>query len=154
MKKILFGLIILISSGLSAQTSFFSPRVAKAADSAGQIQKINPSAATYYSVATPQDLADFLQAVPGEEQITSSAKSLLQLPAPDGSVSPFRLTRYQIITDELQADGTSLLNTTRINSFTRRTTHATTLTRTTTPTVHLSPTTNSRRNWRLLALRP
>lgn len=103
MKKILFGLIVLISTSLTAQTSFFSPRVYKASDSFGKTQKIMPTAATYYSVANPLQLADFLRAVPGEEQATNSAKSLLRLPAPDGTISTFRLTRYQIISDEMQA---------------------------------------------------
>lgn len=103
MKHLFLGLIVLISAGLTAQSSFFSSHVPKAADAVGQEQRITPNEAAYYAVAVPSDLAKFLRTLPGEGEANNGDKSLLELPSPDGTVSTFRLTRYQMITDELQA---------------------------------------------------
>lgn len=103
MKNLFLGLIVLISASLTAQSSFLAPYTPKAADAVGQVQKINPSTATYYSVSEPAHFADFLRVIPGEGKPNAGEESLLELPSPDGTVSTFRLTRYQMITDELQA---------------------------------------------------
>lgn len=102
MKNFLLGLTLVISSGAYAQSSFLSPHSPKAADAVGQVQKIIPDEATYYAVDVPSDLGKFLQGLPAEGA-ASDESALLDLPGPDGAVSTFRLTRYQMITDELQA---------------------------------------------------
>ncbi|MEM6770068.1 MAG: zinc-dependent metalloprotease family protein, partial [Bacteroidota bacterium] len=97
----LLGLMLLIGSSLSAQHSFFSPHTPKAADALGYEQRVTPTKATYYAVSAADDLAKVLRGAPREAEGTTPL--LLKLPDPTGNVSTFRIIRYQMITDELQA---------------------------------------------------
>ena len=104
MKHILLALVLMTSGLATAQATFFSPHQPKAADAVGFTQKIIPDQAGYFSVATPADLGKFLQGLPFDDQaVTGEETTLLNVPAPDGTVSTFRLTRYRMISDELQA---------------------------------------------------
>lgn len=102
MKNLFLGLILLISAGATAQSSFLRPHTPKSDDAAGYVRDVLPDRATYYALDNPSDLEKFLRDLPGEGTL-SDDDALLELPGPDGSVATFRLTRYQMITDELQA---------------------------------------------------
>lgn len=97
----ILGLILLISSGLTAQHHFFAPYSPKSSDAIGYEQKTTPLHAAYYQVADPGELSKALRAAPSEED--GGAAFTLTLPDPTGNFSTFRILRYQMISDGLQA---------------------------------------------------
>ena len=61
-----------------------------------------PAAATYLYVELPNELAASLAAAP-EQSVNKAKATTLTLPNPAGELATFRLFRYQMITEELQA---------------------------------------------------
>ncbi|NJC25984.1 reprolysin-like metallopeptidase [Neolewinella antarctica] len=94
--------VLLFSSMLAAQYAPFSPLQANDRLATKERALTDPTEALYFSTEDPAELADFLAAVTEEGDATSGELSLLELPAPDGSVATFRLQRYQMIQPELQ----------------------------------------------------
>ena len=103
MKNMFFCLAIMASAGLSAQYDFFNSYIPKAEDAVDSERRIVPEAASFYSVDAPSELAKVLGRAPMDGEVNNGEEVLLNLPSPDGNISTFRIIRYQMITDELQA---------------------------------------------------
>jgi hypothetical protein len=96
-------LLLLCSTGLKAQFDAFVPTSLKNADQATHQRRVTPNEASYFTVSAPTALATALAKAPTESNFAAGQELLLTLPNPDGQKSTFRITRYQMITDELQA---------------------------------------------------
>jgi hypothetical protein len=104
MKNLLFVVLLLASGGLAAQLDLFQPHTPKSSDADRYEQKITPTKARYFEVTSPTELAKAINAAPAEGTYTQGQELLLlTLPDPEGRKATFRITRYQMITDELQA---------------------------------------------------
>jgi hypothetical protein len=103
MKHLFFSALLLVSGGLQAQLDLFQPHAPKSSDADRYEQKITPTKARYFEVTSPTELAKAINAAPAEGTYTQGQELLLTLPDPEGRKATFRITRYQMITDELQA---------------------------------------------------
>ena len=103
MKNLLFVVLLFVSGGLIAQLDLFQPHTPKSSDAGQYEQKIIPTKARYFEVSSPTELANAINAAPAEGTNTQGKELLLTLPDPEGNKATFRITRYQMITDELQA---------------------------------------------------
>lgn len=100
---LLLGLSLLLCVGLSAQTDLFTPASLKTADLANFEMRATPAEASHFTLANPAAMATLLAKAPTENSFTTGEELLLVLPAPSGKKTTFRVTRYQMITEELQA---------------------------------------------------
>jgi hypothetical protein len=96
-------LLLLLGGGLQAQLDLFQPHAPKSSDADRYEQKITPNKARYFEVTSPTELAKAINAAPAEGTNAQGKELLLTLPDPEGRKATFRITRYQMITDELQA---------------------------------------------------
>jgi hypothetical protein len=104
MKNLLLLLLVLIcGTELKAQLDAFAPSHLKSSDIATNERRTSPNQAAYFEVNDPSQLATALAKAPTEAGFVAGQELLLTLPNPDGQKSTFRITRYQMITNELQA---------------------------------------------------
>ncbi len=94
-------LSLLLTAGLAGQNTFFEAYTPKQSDATGYIQRYQPDKASSYFVNSPAALATALRKAPNEGSGEPSYQ--LSLPTPEGELVTFRIVRYQMITDELQA---------------------------------------------------
>lgn len=103
MKNLLLVALLCISGGLVAQLDLFQPHTPKRSDTGQYVQKIIPTKASYFEVSSPAELAKAIKEAPTENTFSQGRELLLTLPDPEGRKATFRITRYQMISDELQA---------------------------------------------------
>ncbi|TXF88997.1 T9SS type A sorting domain-containing protein [Neolewinella aurantiaca] len=103
--KNLFLLLFLLfyGVGVNAQIDLFSTSSLKNDDFSENERRAAPTQAAFFELSDPAELATVLQKAPADETFSAGEELLLTLPNPDGVKSTFRITRYQLITDELQA---------------------------------------------------
>lgn len=103
LKNLLLVLLVVSGSGLFAQLNLFQPHYLKSSDVNRFERRILPDVARYYEVSAPDLLAKALAKAPAEGSTAPQQELLLTLPDPEGKMATFRITRYQMITPELQA---------------------------------------------------
>ncbi len=104
MRTLFFAFLLLLAgAGLLAQSDPFTPFVPKQAAAVGLERRITPDEAGYYRVANPTALATLLAKAPLRDAAAPGPSPQLVIPAPDGTKATFQLTRYRMVTPELEA---------------------------------------------------
>lgn len=101
--------VLLLASGLSAQISPFSQLEERQLPGLGTERQVVPTEAGYYQLDDPEELREELRRAAYVGEADKQPDALLQLPAPDGQMHTFRVLRYRLLNDELQAAFPDLL---------------------------------------------
>ena len=104
MKNLLLSVLaLLFSAGLTAQYAPFQAAPLKSDDLANFERRSSPTLSHHLLLDAPSALATALAKAPREDNYSADQETFLTLPDPDGAEKTFRVIRYQMITEELQA---------------------------------------------------